>query len=62
MFLVQAVLNHDWQALGSPGRRCLRRWALARALTGAGRGGDAASYASTSVQVESANFIFGSIA
>ena len=25
----------------SPGRRCLRRWALARALAGAGRGSDA---------------------
>ena len=37
VFLVQAVLN----LLGKPWSACLRRWALARALAGAGRGSDA---------------------
>ena len=58
VFLVQAVLNLDW---ASPGRRCLRRWALARALAGAGRGSDAGVLREQELSEEHSLVIFGSI-
>ena len=45
----------------SPGRRCLRRWALARALAGAGRGSDAGVRRVQELSEEHSLVIFGSI-
>ena len=45
----------------SPGRRCLRRWALARAPAGAGRGSDAVVLRVHELSEEHSLVIFGSI-
>ena len=60
VFLVQGSALEIGR-LGKPWSACLRRWALARALAGAGRGSDAGVLRVQELSEEHSLVIFGSI-